>query len=113
MNKKLWHGRPLYVALAQRKSVRERQLKEEMDARMAQQSGLHRLGIPAPFGMPMMGQMGAGPGYMQNPAMAYGGPNPMMGPRGAMPYGGGGPGYPAGPGGRMQRGGRGGGGGRG
>jgi polyadenylate-binding protein len=33
MNKKLWHGRPLYVSLAQRKDVRQRQLAEELAVR--------------------------------------------------------------------------------
>ena len=33
MNKKLWRGRPLYVSLAQRKDVRQRQLAEEMAVR--------------------------------------------------------------------------------
>jgi hypothetical protein len=35
MNKKLWGGRPLYVSLAQRKDVRQRQIAEEMAVRGA------------------------------------------------------------------------------
>lgn len=97
MNGKMLKGKPLYVALAQRKEVRKAQLEQAMAQRMAmapRQAG--PMGPGMPFGGPMP-FFAAGPGGMpqQRPG-APGGffPAPFPGPRGM-----------AGPGGRGPRGG--------
>ncbi|KAG2496116.1 hypothetical protein HYH03_005719 [Edaphochlamys debaryana] len=88
MNGKMVKGKPLYVALAQRKDVRRAQLEANMQAR-------HGMGVmsrpPNPMaGMSPYGPAGgmpffaAGPGGMpggpRGPGMMY--PGPMMPPRG-------------------------------
>jgi len=92
MNGKMLKGKPLYVALAQRKEVRKAQLEQQMAQRMAM--GAARPagpgGMPGmpPFGAPMP-FYAAGPGGMgpRGPA-GYPGPfpGPFPGPRG-MPGG--------------------------
>lgn len=75
MNQRMVAGKPLYVALAQRKDVRRSQLQQQIQAknqlRMQQQAGL----------------AGAIPGqYLPNP-MFYGpGQQPVMPPPGRMPF---------------------------
>ena len=79
MNQKMAGGKPLYVALAQRKDVRKNQLEASIQARAT----LRQQQQAAAAGMPQ--------GYMQ-PTVFYGpGQQPFMAPnagqRGAMPYG--------------------------
>eukprot|EP00798_Chlamydomonas_sp_ICE-L_P002047 gene2047-18225_t len=142
MNGKMFRGKPLYVALAQRKEVRKAQLEQHAAQRMAMAPrqggpGMGPMG-PAmgPFGGPMSfyaaGPGGMGPGQPGGPGGFYpGAPFPGMGGPGGrgrgpqgMIMGPGGPGYGPqggrgpqmmvpGPGGRGMGGGRGGRGGRG
>jgi polyadenylate-binding protein len=78
MNQKMVNGKPLYVALAQRKDVRKNQLEQSMQARatLRQQQAAGMAGMPQ--------------GFMQNPVF-YGpgqqaGYLPANAPRGAMPF---------------------------
>jgi polyadenylate-binding protein len=73
MNGRMVQGKPIYVALAQRRDVRKAQLEQQYQQRMS---------MPGPRGMPGMYFPG-GPGPMGFPGA------PMGGPRGApmMPYG--------------------------
>jgi polyadenylate-binding protein len=78
MNQKMVNGKPLYVALAQRKDVRKNQLEQSMQARatLRQQQAAGMAGMPQ--------------GFMQNPVF-YGpgqqaGFLPANAPRGAMPF---------------------------
>ena len=90
MNGKMLKGKPLYVALAQRKEVRKAQLEQAMAQRMAmapRQPG--PMGPGMPFGGPMP-FYAAGPGGM--PQQRPGGPGgffpaPFPGPRGMAPGG--------------------------
>lgn len=84
MNGKMLKGKPLYVALAQRKEVRRVQLAQQLNQqRMAlAQGGRGPAGPMGPMaGMPFPGA----PGHMFYPGMP-GGPGPR-GPPGMMPYG--------------------------
>jgi polyadenylate-binding protein len=93
MNGKMLKGKPLYVALAQRKEVRRVQLAQQLNQqRMALAQGGRGPGPMGPMaGMPFPGAPGA---HMFYPGMP-GGPGPR-GPPGMMPYGPmvGGPGGP-------------------
>lgn len=85
MNGKMLKGKPLYVALAQRKEVRKAQLEQQMAQRMAmapRQAGPGMPGMP-PFGAPMP-FYAAGPGGMPPRPGFPGpyGPGPFPGPRG-------------------------------
>jgi polyadenylate-binding protein len=78
MNQKMVNGKPLYVALAQRKDVRKNQLEQSMQARatLRQQQAAGMAGMPQ--------------GFMQNPVF-YGpgqqaGYLPANAARGAMPF---------------------------
>lgn len=102
MNGKLVLGKPIYVALAQRKDARRAQLEAHHGQRMV--GGMAR-GMPmqppmyagAPMyygGMPSpMGGRGGGMGYFQQPMMPGMGPGMPGGPRGGMGMG---PGMPRG-----------------
>lgn len=83
MNGKMLKGKPLYVALAQRKEVRRVQLAQQLNQqRMALAQGGRGPGPMGPMaGMPFPGA----PGHMFYPGMP-GGPGPR-GPPGMMPYG--------------------------
>lgn len=76
MNGKMIKGKPIYVALAQRRDVRKAQLEQQYQQRMA---------MPGPGRMPGPGMFPGGPMYFPG---GPGGPGPMGGPRGApmMPY---------------------------
>jgi len=84
MNGKMLKGKPLYVALAQRKEVRRVQLTQQLQQqRMAMAQGGRGPGPMGPMaGMPFPGAPGA---HMFYPGMP-GGPGPR-GPPGMMPYG--------------------------
>ena len=74
MNGRMVGGKPIYVALAQRRDVRKAQLEQQYQQRMA---------MPGPRGAMPMGFYPGAPGPMGFPGA------PMGGPRGApmMPYG--------------------------
>lgn len=96
MHKQHFHGKPLWVSLAQRKEVRKAQLEQEMQARAAMSA--QRAAVPGAPGMP--------PGYPPMPFYAGpGGMPPRPGfptPYAPMPFP---PGArPVGPGGRGPRG---------
>jgi polyadenylate-binding protein len=137
MNGRMIKGKPIYVALAQRRDVRRAQLEQQYAQRMAMGPGGPRGPMGAPGGMfggpggpggapmgfypggPRGGPMGPGAPmmnpYMMGPGRGMGGPGRggprgmMMGPGGMMMPGGPGRGMGArgGPGGRGGRGGRG------
>ncbi|KAL7276599.1 Protein phosphatase PP2A regulatory subunit B [Rhizina undulata] len=96
MNQRMVNGKPLYVALAQRKDVRKSQLEASIQARnqirLQQQAAAAGMQAPGYIGAPMF----YGPG--QQPAFIPGGrgmpyPQPGMMPIGGQPQGGpGGPG---------------------
>ncbi|CAM9707512.1 unnamed protein product [Chrysoparadoxa australica] len=102
MNNKMLAGKPIYVALAQRKEVRRAQL----EAQYAQRYGTNQAGMaprgpmgvqPGMYGMPYM--MAGQPGMPQQPRQGYPMGMPQMMPRGAprgrpLPYGGRGGAYP-------------------
>ena len=96
MNGRMIKGKPIYVALAQRRDVRRVQLEQQYAQRMAMGPGAPR----GPMGAPGM----FGPGGGAPPMFYGGGPRGPMGPGAMMnPYmmGGGGPGRGGmGPGGR-------------
>lgn len=97
MNQRMVNGKPLYVALAQRKDVRKSQLEASIQAR----NQIRMQQVAAQGGLPPQGYMGApmyfGPG--QQPAFLPPGGRGMPFPQpGMMPMGG--PGGPGGPGGR-------------
>ena len=107
MNQQLFHGKPLYVALAQRKEVRRSTLEAQINAR-SQERMRHQVaqaGMPGPFipgaGPQAMYYPGA-PGFMAPPVgrgmppQPYPGQPPMQ--RGAQQWRGPQPGMPAGPG---------------
>ena len=78
MNQKMVNGKPLYVALAQRKDVRKNQLEQSMQARatLRQQQAAGMAGMPQAFMQnPVFYGPGQQPGYM-----------PASTPRGAMPF---------------------------
>lgn len=78
MNQKMVNGKPLYVALAQRKDVRKNQLEQSMQARatLRQQQAAGMAGMPQGFMQnPVFYGPGQQPGYL-----------PANAPRGAMPY---------------------------
>ena len=79
MNSKMINGKPLYVAMAQRKDVRKNQLEASIQARatLRQQQQAAAAGMPQGYMQPTVFY---GPG--QGPAMV-----PSAGQRGAMPYG--------------------------
>ncbi|ODQ78689.1 hypothetical protein BABINDRAFT_162391 [Babjeviella inositovora NRRL Y-12698] len=92
MNQHMLAGKPLYVALAQRKDVRRSQLEQQIQARnqMRLQQAAAAGGMPGQF-MPQV-FYGQQPGGFMPPGSRsgapFGGPNPMMmqqGPRGQMP----------------------------
>ncbi|KAG1662752.1 hypothetical protein FOA52_006777 [Chlamydomonas sp. UWO 241] len=94
MNGKMFQGKPLYVALAQRKEVRRAQLEQAMAQRMAMaQRQPGPMGPGMPFGGPMP-FFAAGPGGMPQqrpggPGGFYpGGPFPGRGPMGGPMAGG-------------------------
>ncbi|PNW88662.1 hypothetical protein CHLRE_01g039300v5 [Chlamydomonas reinhardtii] len=97
MNGKMVKGKPLYVALAQRKDVRRAQLEANMQARMGMgamsrppnpMAGMSPYPGAMPFFAPGPGGMAAGPrapGMMYPPMMPPRGmPGPGRGPRGPM-----------------------------
>ena len=78
MNQKMVNGKPLYVALAQRKDVRKNQLEQSMQARatLRQQQAAGMAGMPQGFIQnPVFYGPGQQPGYM-----------PANAPRGTMPF---------------------------
>lgn len=89
MNQRMVLGKPLYVALAQRKDVRRTQLEQQIHARnqMRMHNAAAAAGMPGQFMPPMFygQQPGFFPGNGRN-AGVFPGPNPqMMMPRGQMP----------------------------
>lgn len=78
MNQRMVAGKPLYVALAQRKDVRRAQLQQQMEARnqmRLQQQAAH--GVPNQFVHPMFYGQGGQPGFL--PPGARGAPvNPLL-----------------------------------
>jgi polyadenylate-binding protein len=78
MNQKMVNGKPLYVALAQRKDVRKNQLEQSMQARatLRQQQAAGMAGMPQAF---MQNPVFYGPGQQQ-------GFLPANAPRSAMPF---------------------------
>jgi len=84
MNGKMVKGKPLYVALAQRKEVRKAQLEQQLAQRMAMQPRQPGpMGPGMPFGAPMQ-FFASGPGGMpqQRPSGPYPGMMaPVPGPR--------------------------------
>ncbi|RLV94314.1 Polyadenylate-binding protein cytoplasmic and nuclear [Spathaspora sp. JA1] len=91
MNQRMVNGKPLYVALAQRKDVRRSQLEQQIQARnqMRMQNAAAAGGIPGQFIPPMFyGQQGFFPPNGRGNA-PFPGPNPqMMMRRGGQPFGG-------------------------
>ncbi|KAG7191530.1 Protein phosphatase PP2A regulatory subunit B [Scheffersomyces spartinae] len=89
MNQRMVLGKPLYVALAQRKDVRRSQLEQQIQARnqMRMQNAAATGGIPGQFIPPMF--YGQQPGFFPPNARGNGpfpNPNPqMMMPRGQIP----------------------------
>lgn len=89
MNQRMIYGKPLYVALAQRKDVRRSQLEQQIQARnqMRMQNAAATGGIPGQFIPPMF--YGQQPGFFPPNGRGNGpfpGPNPqMMMPRGQIP----------------------------
>ncbi|CCE79554.1 Piso0_001626 [Millerozyma farinosa CBS 7064] len=89
MNQRMFHGKPLYVALAQRKDVRRSQLEQQIQARnqMRMQNAAATGGIPGQFIPPMF--YGQQPGFFPpngRGSAPFPGPNPqMMVPRGQIP----------------------------
>ncbi|CAK7896164.1 polyadenylate-binding protein, cytoplasmic and nuclear [[Candida] anglica] len=89
MNQRMIAGKPLYVALAQRKDVRRSQLEQQIQARnqMRMQNAAANGAIPGQFMPPMF--YGQQPGFFPPGARGNGpfpGPNPqMMMPRGQIP----------------------------
>ncbi|KAF7505443.1 Protein phosphatase PP2A regulatory subunit B [Endocarpon pusillum] len=78
MNQKMVNGKPLYVALAQRKDVRKNQLEQSMQARatLRQQQAAGMAGMPQGFIQnPVFYGPGQQPGYL-----------PTNAPRGAIPF---------------------------
>lgn len=79
MNQRMINGKPLYVALAQRKDVRKSQLEASIQAR--NQLRMHQAAAGGVPGMPSQ--------FIQNPGVFYGSQPagfPAAGGRGAMPY---------------------------
>ncbi|KAL7665061.1 Polyadenylate-binding protein, cytoplasmic and nuclear [[Candida] zeylanoides] len=89
MNQRMIAGKPLYVALAQRKDVRRSQLEQQIQARnqMRMQSAAATGGMPGQFIPPMF--YGQQPGFFPPGGRGnapFPGPNPqMMMPRGQIP----------------------------
>lgn len=89
MNQRMVLGKPLYVALAQRKDVRRSQLEQQIQARnqMRMQNSAAAAGMPGQFMPPMF--YGQQPGFFPGNGRNNGpfpGPNPqMMLPRGQIP----------------------------
>lgn len=88
MNQRMVLGKPLYVALAQRKDVRRSQLEQQIHARnQMRMQGAPGAGMPGQFIPPMF--YGQQPGFFPGNGRNNGpfpGPNPqMMMPRGQMP----------------------------
>lgn len=89
MNQRMVYGKPLYVALAQRKDVRRSQLEQQIQARnqMRMQNAAATGGIPGQFIPPMF--YGQQPGFFPPNGRGnapFPGPNPqMMMPRGQIP----------------------------
>lgn len=88
MNSRMVLGKPLYVALAQRKDVRRSQLEQQIHARnQMRMQNAAAAGIPGQFMPPMF--YGQQPGFFPGNGRNNGpfpGPNPqMMMPRGQMP----------------------------
>lgn len=88
MNQRMVRGKPLYVALAQRKDVRRSQLEQQMHARnQMRMQNAAAAGVPGQFMPPFF--YGQQPGFFPGNGRANGpfpGPNPqMMMPRGQMP----------------------------
>lgn len=88
MNQRMVVGKPLYVALAQRKDVRRSQLEQQIHARnQMRMQNAAASGMPGQFMPPMFygQQPGFFPGNGRNSG-PFPGPNPqMMMPRGQMP----------------------------
>ncbi|ABN67479.1 Polyadenylate-binding protein, cytoplasmic and nuclear (Poly(A)-binding protein) (PABP) (ARS consensus binding protein ACBP-67) (Polyadenylate tail-binding protein) [Scheffersomyces stipitis CBS 6054] len=90
MNQRMFFGKPLYVALAQRKDVRRSQLEQQIQARnqMRMQNAAATGGIPGQFIPPMFyGQQGFFPPNGRGNA-PFPGPNPQMIMRRGQPFGG-------------------------
>ncbi|KAK6463187.1 Polyadenylate-binding protein, cytoplasmic and nuclear [Scheffersomyces coipomensis] len=90
MNQRMFVGKPLYVALAQRKDVRRSQLEQQIQARnqMRMQNAAATGGIPGQFIPPMFyGQQGFFPPNGRGNA-PFPGPNPQMMMRRNQPFGG-------------------------
>src|SRR5208282_3382475 len=69
MNQQLFHGKPLYVALAQRKDVRRSTLEAQINAR-SQERIRHQVaqaGMPGPFAGPQAMYYPGAPGFMAPP----------------------------------------------
>ena len=81
MNQRMINGKPLYVALAQRKDVRRSQLEQQIQARnqMRMQNAAAAGGFPGQFMPPMYyGQQGFFPPGGRGNAAPFPGPNPQM-----------------------------------
>jgi len=90
MNQRMVFGKPLYVALAQRKDVRRSQLEQQIQARnqMRMQNAAATGGIPGQFIPPMFyGQQGFFPPNGRGNA-PFPGPNPQMIMRRGQPFAG-------------------------
>ncbi|EGX93237.1 polyadenylate-binding protein [Cordyceps militaris CM01] len=101
MNQRMINGKPLYVALAQRKDVRKSQLEASIQARnqMRMQQAAAAAGMSQPFMQPPVFYAGQQPGFVPQGGRGIPFPQPGMGMTGVRP--GQFPGYP-------QQGGRGG-----
>lgn len=93
MNQQMVHGKPLYVALAQRKDVRRSQLEASIQARnqIRQQHAAAAAGMPQPYMQPVFyppGQQGFMPNGQRNmmmPGMMMPGVGPAPGRPGQFP----------------------------
>lgn len=94
MNQRMINGKPLYVALAQRKDVRKNQLEASIQARnqMRMQQAAAAAGMPQQFMQPPVFYAGQQPGFMPQGGRGMPFPQPGMMPQGGRP--GQFPGYP-------------------
>jgi len=89
MNGKMLDGKPIYVALAQRKEVRRAQLEQlqQQRAQSQQMKGMHMAQMPAGPGQPPMGAYGMQPMYFQPNMPPQGRPGAFLYPQQMMPRG--------------------------
>lgn len=87
MNQRMINGKPLYVALAQRKDVRKNQLEASIQARnqMRMQQAAAAAGMPQQFMQPPVFYAGQQPGFMPQGGRGMPFPQPGMMPQGGRP----------------------------